>query len=199
MGAPHNDKIHHNTTMKKTLFAMLALATMLPAMAENWKLRGVYVDPYEDILTPSPEYTNPDNYTFYLMAEENTDLYAVQTELEGKTFSDFTTTIASGDGVVFEYYSDNHNQLCRYTIMPTDLSSDIELSDIWGVCVLQDTDVVRFQVVPVEYAMLPYYLYFDTEAAPGSGYTTFSSVPEPATATLSLLALAGLATRRRRK
>lgn len=200
VGAPHNDKFHPNATMKKTLFAMLALATMLPAMAENWELNGVYVDPYEDILTPSEISTNPANYTLYLMWEEDTDLASVKTELEGMTFTEFTTTLASGDGIAFEYYDDGYCQICRDTPKATEFPTTLTPEDnIWGVCVYQHEDVVSFEVLTVLRRLSVDEIYFWAGAAPVSGYTTFSSVPEPATATLSLLALAGLATRRRRK
>ncbi|MBR5888126.1 MAG: autotransporter-associated beta strand repeat-containing protein [Akkermansia sp.] len=44
-----------------------------------------------------------------------------------------------------------------------------------------------------------YFLVFDTTAGVGQGELSIAMIPEPTTATLSLLALAGLAARRRRK
>lgn len=186
--------------MKKTLFAMLALATMMPAMAENWKLVYVYADPYEE---DGVFFTDHTKYSFYLTMQDNTDITSVKTMLEGKTFSEFTTT--SGDSLAFTQYKPDWSQLC----MPIQPYAETEFSTtlvdgnyIWGVCVYQNEDVVRFQVLQVESAQLGC-IAFDTDKVPGSGYTSFSSgsptTPEPATATLSLLALAGLATRRRRK
>lgn len=182
--------------MKKTLFAMLALATMMPAMADNWKIAEAWVNPYEN-------FTDYTKYSLYLMEKGDSDITSVKTMLEGKTFSDFTTTIASGDGIAFEDYDHRWNQLSMApyagTEFPTTLTPE---GNIWGVCVFQDTDVVRFQVLQAEKAT-PASFGFDTESIAGSGYTSFKAdspvVPEPATATLSLLALAGLATRRKRK
>ena len=184
--------------MKKTLFAMLALATMLPAMAENWKLSTSCINPYEDILTLPAEYTNPDNYTLYLMAKENTDIASVQTELKEKTFTEFLST--SGVGNPFEFYGSEDNLLyIRFTPADTEFSTTIDANNIWGVCVYknENSDDVKFQVVQ-GFALIGVWMKFNTDTIPGSGYTSFN-VPEPATATLSLLALAGLATRRKRK
>lgn len=184
--------------MKKTLFALLALATMMPAMGANWTLSGAYSNPYEN-------FTDYTKYSLYLMEKGNSDITSVKTMLEGKTFSEFTTTIASGDSIAFESYNSDWNQLCRDsyagTEFPTTLTPD---GNIWGVCVLQDADVVRFQVLQAT-GMDPEFgdFFYDTDFVAGSGYTSFKAdspvVPEPATATLSLLALAGLATRRKRK
>lgn len=183
--------------MKKTLFAMLALATIMPAMAENWTLGFAYSNPYEN-------FTDYTKYSLYLMEKGNSDITSVKTMLEGKTFSEFTTTIASGDSFAFTDYNSDLNQLCMPFPAPagTEFPTTLDGNNIWGVCVLQDTDVVRFQVLQVE-GVDPGFgkIFYDTDIVAGSGYTSFSSgsVPEPATATLSLLALAGLATRRKRK
>lgn len=188
--------------MKKTLFAMLALATMMPAMGANWTFLCANVNPYENIT----DYTK---YSLYLTVQENTDITSVKTMLEGKTFSEFTTTIASGDSFVFDKY-DNiyYNQLITEPLAETEFPTTLTPEgNIWGVCVLQDTDVVRFQVLQVPPMHGSSAFWFDTDpdnaGIPGSGYTSFKAdspvVPEPATATLSLLALAGLATRRKRK
>lgn len=179
--------------MKKTLFALLALATMMPAMADNWKINEAWVNPYEN-------FTDYTKYSLYLMEKGDSDITSVKTMLEGKTFSDFTTTIASGDGIAFEDYDHRWNQLSMAPYAGTEFPTTRDSNNIWGVCVFQDTDVVRFQVLQAEKAT-PASFGFDTDSIAGSGYTSFSSgsVPEPATATLSLLALAGLATRRKRK
>lgn len=189
---------------------MLALATMMPAIAfaemgnlivsGSWTLSGAYSNPYEN-------FTDYTKYSLYLMEKGNSDITSVKTMLEGKTFSEFTTTIASGDSIAFESYRSSWNQLCMNspaeTEFPTTLTPE---GNIWGVCVFQDADVVRFQVLQATGADPEFGdFYYDTDpeagGIAGSGYTSFSSgsVPEPATATLSLLALAGLATRRKRK
>lgn len=187
--------------MKKTLFTMLALATMMPAMAANWMLIEAWVDPYED-------FTDYTKYSLYLMEKENSDITSVKTMLEGKTFSEFTTTIASGDGIAFTGYSSTYNQLYQSPYEETEFPTTLTplQGNIWGVCVYQNEDVVRFQTLEVSYEESGIF-YLDTNpyegGIPGSGYTSFKAdspaTPEPATATLSLLALAGLATRRRRK
>ena len=182
---------------------MLALATMLPAMAENWTLASSYVNPYEDILTPSEVSTNPANYTLYLMWEENTNLASVKKELEGMTFTEFTTTLASGDRIAFVGYDSSTNQLhapTQTTTFDTNTTPTVK-GNMWGVCVYQHEDDVLFQVLPLYSGgkgSNPHFS-FDTKFTHGSGYTSFSSVPEPATATLSLLALAALAARRKRR
>ena len=187
--------------MKKTLFAVAALATMMPAMADNWKLGVAFVDPYES-------FTDYTKYTLYLTEQDNTDITSVKTMLEGKTFSEFTTTIASGNSIAFEDYEPSPvNQIyTQSSYTDTEFSTGLTpQGNIWGVCVYQNEDVVRFQVLEVSMAANGSF-GFDTDpiaGIPGSGYTTFGSgsptTPEPATATLSLLALAGLASRRRRK
>lgn len=191
--------------MKKTLFALLALATMMPAMAENWTLRRAVVNPYEDILTPSEVATK---HTLYLITSENTDLASVKTELEDKTFTEFLST--SGSGIAFDEYDPDWEQLYM-TSEPqqTELSLTIDKNNIWGVCVYQNEDVVRFLVLETQTTgetgpgIKPSELKIFTGDDIGSGYTSFKAdspvVPEPATATLSLLALAGLASRRKRK
>ena len=182
--------------MKKTLFALLALATMMPAMAENWTLAYAYSNPYEN-------FTDYTKYTLYLTVQENTDPTSVKTMLEGKTFSEFTTTIASGDSFAFETYDSGWSQLCMDPYAGTEFPTTLDAFNIWGVCVLQDADVVRFQVLQVQGNPHTGEISYDTDSIAGSGYTSFKAdspvVPEPATATLSLLALAGLATRRKRK
>lgn len=183
--------------MKKTLFAMAALATMLPAMADNWMLVNAYSNPYEEDGVPFTDYTK---YSLYLMEKGNSDITSVKTMLEGKTFSDFTTTIASGDSIALEGYIPDWNQVYTEADVLTDFPTTLGVKDIWGVCVYQNEDVVRFQVLEAfDYGNFCFVC--DSDLIPGSGYTSFSSgsVPEPATATLSLLALAGLATRRKRK
>ena len=181
--------------MKNTLFAMLALATIMPAMAENWTLYSAYVTPYED-------FTDYTKYSFYLTMQENTDLTTVKSMLESKTLSEFTTTIASGESIAFEDYVSDWNQLCMGHNVGTEFPTTLDCNNIWGVCVLQDTDVVRFQVLQVDDSDMSSFAY-GTDSVAGSGYTSFKAdspvVPEPASATLSLLALAGLASRRKRK
>ena len=192
--------------MKKTLFAMLALATMMPAMADNWSLNYAYVNPYEDILTPDEVATK---HTLYLITSENTDLASVKTELEDKTFTEFLST--SGSGIAFDSYDPDWKQLCMYNgPLQTELSLTIDKNNIWGVCVYQNEDVVRFLVLEtgiggetgpdIKPSSLKIYAG-GGDGDIGLGYTSFSSgsVPEPSTATLSLLALAGLASRRKRK
>ena len=180
---------------------MLALATMLPAMAENWTLASSYLNPYEDLLHPSPEYTNPSNYTFYVMLQENSDKETVKTRLEGTTFSEFTTTIAGCKEVKFKEYYDWINLFHTAYDVVTEFPSSIDPRvNIWGVCIYEHEDFVRFQVVPVhDLNEQIWFIHFDTSRTPGTGYTSFKTVPEPATATLSLLALAGLAARRKRE
>ena len=191
--------------MKQILFAMLALAAMLPAMAENWFVYDARVSAYEDMLTPSSA-TDPSNYTFYLLEQKNTNLSAVKTMLEGKTLSEFLSSGSSGMGFV-KYSSGMLNTpLMMLTSLPYTGNGIPGVGyEMWGVCVYQHEDVVRFQVVPVTEVSVNL-LRYNTDLSAGSGYTSFKAdpvptpvVPEPATATLSLLALAGLAARRRRK
>ena len=189
--------------MKKTLFTMLALATMMPAIAfaeignlivgeGNWELGVVFVDPYES-------FTDYTKYTLYLTEQDNTDITSVKTMLEGKTFSEFTTTIAGCKEVKFKEYYDWINLFHTAYDVVTEFPSSIDPRvNIWGVCIYQHEDFVRFQVVPVhDLNEQICFIHFDTSRLSGSGYTSFA--PEPATATLSLLALAGLASRRKRK
>lgn len=176
--------------MKKTLFAMLALATMMPAMADNWEFCA-WFNIYDN-------HKDKDLYSLYLIQKDASDITTVKTMVEEQSFSDFTST--SGDSYSF-YAVSIMNLVFQNTAQPTDFSTTIDAGNIWGVCVYQNEDDVKFQVAQGfdNNGMLN----FNTTKVAGSGYTSFKAdspvVPEPATATLSLLALAGLASRRRRK
>ncbi len=184
--------------MKKTLFALLACAAVMPAMAADYTVGYAYFDLNDG-------QTNKDLYKFYAIYQDTTDIGDVVSTIKTDTFADFKTTYGEGlnfegaeaaDGVYFE-------SLAPVVTSPTDFTK------IWGVSVYENGEDALFEVLPVS-DFVPAsaatggiaYIYFDSWTTPGE-YVAFNSgspaTPEPATATLSLLALAGLASRRRRK
>lgn len=183
--------------MKKTLFALLACATLAaPAMAKDWSVLGGWFLPYGD-------QTNKDDYTFYLYHDTAADITSVSANIANMTLSEFTTT--AGTGYAFTQDGADGTMATAGTPMEpliTGLSADP--ATYWGVCVYNGADA-GFMVAESGTAMysamglVTYSVYdFDTE----HNYTSFKSgspaTPEPATATLSLMALAGLCARRRR-
>lgn len=113
--------------MKKTLFAVAALATMIPAMGANWTLKEAWVNPYETD-------TDYNKYSLYMFEKGNTDITSVQTMLQETTFSDFTTTIAGGDSIAFVEYK--FGLLHTDSELPTEFSTTLTpQGNIWGVCV----------------------------------------------------------------
>ena len=179
--------------MKKTLFAMLALATMMPAMADNWKLGAVWADTYNN----DTDYTH---YSFYLHEQKNTTASIVSSAIQEKTLSEFLADAGQRyDATQYSIYNE-HISNDIFARPTTNFSDSIALSDIWAVSVYQNGDDAMFQVITgnPDTWLLTY-----TWGLEHTAYASFSSgsptTPEPATATLSLLALAGLATRRKRK
>ncbi|MBQ0056009.1 MAG: PEP-CTERM sorting domain-containing protein [Synergistaceae bacterium] len=187
--------------MKKTLFALLALATMMPAIAfaemgnlivsGNWNFGFGTADIYNNDKVL-------DNYSFYILVRENTTASLVSSAIQEQTLSEFLADA----GQRYEFNETSYDTINCGFYGDSGLSRDISASDTWGISVYQNGDKALFQVREVydfwveNNDMLAYSDY-------NIPYTSFKSdspaVPEPATATLSLLALAGLATRRKRK
>ena len=178
--------------MKKTLFALLACATLAaPAMAVNWIFAFGVADKYNNDITLS-------NYSFYMIVRENTTASVVSSAIQEQTLSEFLADA----GQRYEFNDDTglYTVQCAFW-SESDLSRDIDASDIWGISVYQNGDNALFQVRAPNDIFLEETLLAYTDA--DISYTAFKSespaTPEPATATLSLLALAGMASRRRRK
>lgn len=185
--------------MKKTLFTMLVLATVMPAMAENRECVSAYFTPYKEDGVLITDYTK---YSFYLMVQENSDITSVKTMVADETFSEFTSSDIESVSVVKYHapWKEHRTEEHKQTEFPTTIDAK---NGIWGVSVYQNEEVVRFQIVPVYQTNdLGTQFQFDTDWLKGSGYTSFKpespTTPEPATATPSLLALAGPASRRRK-
>ena len=176
--------------MKKTLFALLACATLAaPAMAKEWEVAYAYAGVYNNDRTQ-------ENYTFYTFYLDTAD---ITTTIQNNTLAEFKTTYGEG----FSCTSDLDDQLgfdvesCVNT--PTD-----NPDNIWGVVVYQNGDDALFSAFAPKgedvYTDLGSvgFDYYDGETAYVAFKPESPATPEPATATLSLMALAGLCARRRR-
>ena len=177
--------------MKKTLFALLACATLAaPAMAANWTLA------YADYGWYNRD-DNYSNYTFYLYQDPAADITTVTGKIAEMTRDEFTA--AAGTGFAFTSFEDG--EIYAGDDFATTISKDTPSNEIWGVCVYNGENAV-FSVCAAEnnsWVLSNFGLCYYT---PDNSYTAFNpgspATPEPATATLSLLALAGLCARRRR-
>ncbi|MCQ2364254.1 MAG: PEP-CTERM sorting domain-containing protein [Akkermansia sp.] len=184
--------------MKKTLFAMAALATVMPAMAANWKVAaGTQFTILTDITATKTD------YALYLYRDEAANVASVTGNISAMTYDDFISV--AGTKYDFSIYSPEANRLLITAPFTSDLSVNgtaTEANQIWGVCVYHGNAAdAQFAVVQATKSNTAGQLkaFNGTSAT----YTAFKSdspaTPEPATATLSLMALAGLASRRRRK
>lgn len=181
--------------MKKTLFALLALATVMPAMAENWKVAaGTSFNGITGITATKAD------YALYLYRDAAADVASVTGNISAMTYDDFISE--AGTKYDFGGYATASNKLSK-AAFTSDLSVEGTAADqIWGVCVYHGNAAdAQFAVVQATMSTTEGQLKAFNGAS--ATYTAFKSdsptTPEPATATLSLLALAGLATRRRRK
>ena len=181
--------------MKKMLFALLACATLAaPAMAAEWNVLDATYSPYGG-------YTDKADYTFYLYHDSTASITStadMTNAIADMTLSEFTA--AAGTGYAFT----KNKALGR---IGTDGSLSTPLTtlsanpaNIWGVCVYNGENAA-FSVAETDadyVHMMGEWQYYSDSAA----YTAFKpdspATPEPATATLSLMALAGLCARRRR-
>ena len=173
--------------MKKTLFALLACATLAaPAMAKSWSIDYSYAGVYNNDRTE-------ENYTFYTFYLDTAN---ITTTIQNNTLAEFKTTYGEG----YSCTGDLENQLA-FVVGTTVTTPTTEPDNIWGVVVYQNGDDALFSALAPSDVFMNrvQFDYYDGE----NGYVAFKAdsptTPEPATATLSLLALAGLATRRRRK
>ena len=182
--------------MKKMLFALLACATLAaPAMAADWSVTNAFYRPYGD-------YTDKADYTFYLYHDSTASITStadMTNAIADMTLSEFTALAGTG-------YAFTVDRAWGMISVEGDLSAPLttlsaDPANIWGVCVYNGENAA-FSVAETDadyVHMMGEWQYYSDSAA----YTAFKpdspATPEPATATLSLLALAGLATRRRRK
>ena len=175
---------------------MAALATVMPAMAayttegmgESWGLGGVSMGAY---INNGVRDGNTDHYKFYAFFDP-TD---ITTTLPNKTLDEFKTTYGAG----FSCTSGGGDHLTFGA--SGEVVTYTTSNDIWGVVVYENGDNAKFSAAHVSYEDFGD-IYFEYKDG-NNTYVGFKSdspvVPEPATATLSLLALAGMVTRRRRK
>ena len=232
VGAPHNGKFHHNATMKKTLFAMLAVALL---GGQVFGATEVKLSDYEgesftsDILTTDSNIIvdtseksgggkfEGGNHTFIFDGDNvwtpnkiidikdiTVDISATQSATQN-----WIDALTSGDLVGVKLFGTTrytylyHVGLADLTFMGVSKGDTITLTGTTDTLTatykglkfeegLKDGEVGLVEVPNWTTFQKDYYLY-------GKGLTKSPIVPEPATATLSLLALAGLATRRRRK
>ncbi len=173
--------------MKKTLFALLACAMVMPAMAANWMVSAKY--------SFYGENNTPADYTLYLYQDPTASITStvdMTNIIADMTLSEFTAA-ASGSNP-FAGGTESSMTTLFATTLPQDSTPS---NSIWGVCVYNGEDAVFSVTQAAESGSI---LRYNSLQA---SYTAFKAdsptTPEPATATLSLLALAGLATRRKRK
>ena len=180
--------------MKKTLIALLACAAVMPAMAATWSITGIKASPYGSQTLKS-------DYTYYVIYSSAGSAESLTTTLSNMTFDDFTKspdlTFSAVNGITANGVATGSVSWQASTAKPIDSELDTtefnSIDNIYGVSVYQGNS---FSVAAATPGLLTNIISFNSTGTP---YTDFASAtPEPATATLSLLALAGLASRRRR-
>ena len=120
----------------------------------------------------------PDNITLLTTTEATEHTFTLN--LNGISTEKLTIAIQFSSAVT--ELSDYSISLFSDTLDTSELTAEVILLDAQGNIISDDE--VQF---------------IDTAIAGGTQFTISASIPEPTTATLSLLALAGLAMRRRRK
>lgn len=124
---------------------------------------------------------------------DDTDYYSSGASIVGTTERSFVYVLGTGDGSHYtggtQIYADNTESVWGNGDLKGDLGSNISTMTLesWAVGALKS--MVIWSGVEA----------YDNKTLASDAFSVNQSIPEPTTATLSLLALAGLAARRRRK
>lgn len=188
--------------MKKLLFAFLVIASVfMPAMAANTQ-----VSAYADLFASSAGGYDADEtcYRLIVIKQENTDVNSLAEAIALQSLAGFTASYGPSYGAKETITQDNLNQahwVGNYA--PIDRTTPIK--DVYAVSIYQGeaAESPMFQVISCNAAAAQQSGFrFDTkdDSRPSqfTAYRAFAA-PEPAAATLSLLAIAGLTARRRRR
>ena len=204
MASPKNISQEPYYKMKKTLFSLLACATLVaPAMADNWECMTMYVKTTEND-------TDHNRYTLYVLNVNDTTYSDFATTLGSLTYDEFQTQYGSAAHATAYRYGSNWGQVLG-ELDDTGISTTVGTENIYATWVYNnggtgDALVTEFKVVTTSDVHYPTRSTIDSDDSDDSTFKATewkkfatAKTPEPATATLSLLALAGLAARRRRK